>query len=86
MNAVGLMSKLDLYPGSRYRINCTSFLIFGFAGSLLLLVGFLWLWQARATLCRGTWADGFPCFGAQALGVRASVVVAVGSVAVANSL
>ena len=28
MNAVGLLSKLDLYPGSRYRINCTSFLNF----------------------------------------------------------
>ena len=30
MNAVGLMSKLDFYPGSRYRINCTSFVNFRF--------------------------------------------------------
>ena len=28
MNAVGLLSKLDLYTGSTYRINCTSFLNF----------------------------------------------------------
>lgn len=33
----------------------------------------------------GAWADGFPCFGAQALGVRASGVT-VGWCCLANSL
>ena len=42
---------------------------------------FLWLWRAGATLRCGVQAShcgGFSCCGAQALGVRASVVVAHG--------
>ena len=49
--------------------------IFECAGSLLLCMDFLQLWQARATLCCDTWAShcsGFSCCGAQAL--EASVV------------
>ena len=53
-------------------------LIFGCAESLLLCAGFLQLQQAGAALS-GVWASysGFP-WGAQALGVRASVVAALG--------
>ena len=39
------------------------------------------VWRGGATLCYGTWASpcgGFSCCGAQALGARASVVVARG--------
>ena len=69
-------------------------LIFGCIGSSLLHVGFLQLGQAGATLSSGTWAShcaGFSCCGAQALGMRASVVVArrlqsAGSVVVAHRL
>ena len=45
------------------------------------LTGFLQLWQAGATLRCGAWAShcgGFSCCRAQALGMRASVVVARG--------
>ena len=44
-------------------------------------MGFLQLLRAGATLRGGVWAshcDGFSCCGAQALGARASVVVARG--------
>ena len=54
---------------------------FGCIGSLLLCVGFLYLWQVGATLRCGVWAShcsGFSCWGARALGTRASVVVACG--------
>ena len=57
------------------------FLIFGCVGSSFLCAGFLQLWRAGATLRCGAWVSrcrGFPCCGAQALGVRASVVVAHG--------
>ena len=52
--------------------------LFGCVGSLL-HAGFLQLWRVGATLRCGTWAShcgGFFCCGAQALGVRASVVPA----------
>ena len=52
---------------------------FGCVGSSLLHVGFLQLWRAGATLCCGARAShcgGFSCCGAQALGARASAVVA----------
>ena len=55
--------------------------IFGCVGSSLLHVGFLQLLRARATLHGGVRAShcgGFSCCGAQALGARASVVVARG--------
>ena len=54
---------------------------FGCAGSSLLHAGFLYLWRAGATLRCGAWAshcDGFSWCGAQALGMRASVVAARG--------
>ena len=54
---------------------------FGCVGSLLLRVGFLQLRRAGTTLCCGARAShcgGFSCCGAQALGTRASVVVARG--------
>ena len=53
--------------------------IFGCVGSSLLRVGFLYFWQAEATLRCGVWpshCSGFSCCGARALGVRASVVAA----------
>ena len=53
--------------------------IFGCIGSLLLRVGFLYLWQAGPTLRCGAQASrcgGFSCCGARALGAWASVVVA----------
>ena len=56
------------------------YLIFGCVVSSLLHAGFLQLQQAGATLHCGVWASycgGFSC-GAQALGARASVVVARG--------
>ena len=52
---------------------------FGCVGSSLLRAGFLKLRRAGATLRCGAWAShcgGFSCCGAQALGARASVVVA----------
>ena len=58
-------------------------LIFGCAGSLLLLMGFLQLRRAGAALGYSAWAShcsGFSCCVARALGAWASVVVAhVGS-------
>ena len=67
---------------------------FGCVGSLLLHAGFLQLWQVGATLhcsVRASHCSGFSCCGAQALGTRASVVVArrlqsTGSVVVARRL
>ena len=56
--------------------------IFGCVGSSLLLTGFLSLWQVAATLhcsARASHCSGFSCYRAQALGVRASVVVAHGT-------
>ena len=53
--------------------------IYGCVGSSLLHTGSLQLQQAGDTLCCSAWAShrgGFSCCGAQALGVRASVVVA----------
>ena len=55
--------------------------IFGCIGSSLLLMGFLYLHRAGATLRCGAQASpcgGFSCCGAQALGAWASVVVARG--------
>ena len=55
--------------------------IFGCVGSSLLHVGFLQLRRAGATLCCGARAShcsGFSSYRAQALGARASVVVARG--------
>ena len=55
--------------------------IFGCIGSSLLLMGFLQLWRAGATLHCSEWAShcsGFSCCGARALGAWASVVVARG--------
>ena len=55
--------------------------ILGCVGSLLLHAGFLQLGQAGATLPCAAWAShcsGFSCHGAQAVGTRASVVVACG--------
>ena len=49
--------------------------------SLLLCTGFLQLWRVGATLrcgVRASHCSGFSCCRAQALGVRASVVVARG--------
>ena len=57
------------------------FFFFGYVGSLLLCSGFLQLQRVGATLCCGAWAShcsGFSCRGAQALGTRASAVVARG--------
>ena len=58
-----------------------SFFIFGCVGSFLLRTGFLQLWRVGATLCCGARAShcsDFSCWGARALGARASVVVARG--------
>ena len=55
--------------------------MFASVGSSLLRMGFLWLWRVGTTLCRGARAShcgGFSCCAAQALGARASVVVARG--------
>ena len=55
--------------------------IYGCVGSSLLHAGFLWLRRAGAALRCGAWAShcgGFSCCRAQALGTRASVVVACG--------
>ena len=55
--------------------------IFGCIGSLLLHAGFLSLQRVGATLhcgARASHCGGFSCFGARALGVQASVVVARG--------
>ena len=68
--------------------------IYGCIGSLLLHAGFLQLQRAGAILCCGARAShcgGFPCCRAQALGTRASVVVArglwsTGAVVVAHGL
>ena len=60
--------------------------IFGCAGSLLMHGGSSHCSKLRATLCCGARAShcgGFSSGGAQALGAWASVVEAVGSVAVA---
>ena len=57
------------------------FIFLGCVGSSLLRAGFLQLRQAGATLhcgARASHCGGFSCCGAQALGTRASVVVARG--------
>ena len=59
--------------------QCWAVCLFGCTGSLFLCAGFLWLWQAGATLGCGAWASrfgGFSCCGVQALGTWASVVAA----------
>ena len=53
----------------------------GCTGSLLLRVGFLWLWQVGATLlcsAQASHCSGFSCCRAWALGALASVVAARG--------
>ena len=58
-----------------------SFFFFGCIGSSLLHVGFLWLQRVGATLrcsARTSHCSDFFCCGVQALGTRASVVVACG--------
>ena len=55
--------------------------VFGCVGSSLLCAGFLQLWRVGATLrcgVRASHCGGFSCCRAQALGTRASVVVASG--------
>ena len=54
--------------------------IFGCIGSSQLRAGFLQLWRAGATPCgvRASHCGGLSCCEAQALGARASVVVARG--------
>ena len=62
-----------------FLINLFYLFIFGCVGSPLLRAGFLQLQQARATLhcgARVSHCGGFSCGGAQAVGARASVVVA----------
>ena len=62
-----------------FFFNFIYLFIFGCVGSSLLHAGFLQLLRAGATLCCGAWAShcgGFSCCRAQALGARASVVVA----------
>ena len=64
-----------------FMYACTYVFLFGCTGSSLPCAGFLWLWQARATLCCGAWASdcwGFSCCRAQALGTQASVAAACG--------
>ena len=62
-------------------LKCSTVFFFGggCVESSLLRVGFLYLRRAGATLCCGAQTShcgGFSCCGAQALGTRASVVVA----------
>ena len=64
-----------------FFLNFIYLFIFGCVGSSLLHVGFLQLLRAGATLRGGVRAShcgGFSCCGTQALGARASVVVARG--------
>ena len=73
----------SFYNNPRIYLFTFKFLKFIFAcvGSSLLRVCFLQLQRARATLRCGAWTSpcgGFSCWGAQALGARASVVVAHG--------
>ena len=66
---------------SFFKINLFILFIFGCVGSSLLRAGFLQLQRAGATLSCGAQAShcsSFSCCGAQALGTRASVVVAGG--------
>ena len=73
--------KLCLCEMGLYFLFFNFIFIFGCVGSLLLRAGFLWLRRAGATLRCGAWAShcgGSSCCRAQALGVRASVVVACG--------
>ena len=82
-----LFKSLNLCTNRKIKINFSARLlmlmpylfIFGCTGSLLLHVGFLYLWRAGATLCCSAWAShcgGFSCCRARALGTWASVVVA----------
>ena len=55
-----------------FKRNAVCLVIFGFAGSLLLLMAFFWLWWAGATLPWAAWASlcsGFSYCGAQAHGL-----------------
>ena len=55
--------------------------VFGCAGSSLLCLGFLGLWQAGVTLCYDVWSSycgDFSCCGARALGEPASVAAVSG--------
>ena len=64
-------------PGKRYLF----IFIFGYAGSSLLCMGFLWKWWAGLLSSRGVWAShcrGLSCCRAQVLVSWASVVVALG--------
>ena len=77
-----------------FFFNFIYLFIFGCVGSLLLYMGFLQLWREGATLhcsAQVSHCGGFSCCRAQALGARASVVVAhrlqsAGSVIVAHGL
>ena len=83
---------MDLVHGPQFATHCFNIqyifkfliiylFIFGCVGSSLLRTGFLQLWRAGATLRCGAQAShcgGFSCCAAQALGARASVVVAHG--------
>ena len=73
---------MENFIQANLRISFFFFLnFFGCVGSLLLRAGFLQLWRAGATLCcsaRASYCGGFSCCEAQALGTRASVVVAHG--------
>ena len=64
----------------RNAMKISPFFFFGCVGSSLLCAGFLWLWQAGATLrsVRGLLIAVASCCRAQALGSWASVVVVRG--------
>ena len=68
-------------PSSFFFLNLFIYLFLAAFGSSLLHAGFLYLWREGATIRCGARASncgGFFCCGAQALGARASVVVACG--------
>ena len=81
-----LVIDSSLYPAPPkhrffFKINLFIYLFIGCVGSPLLRAGFLSLRRAGATLLCGARAShrgGFSCCGAQALGTRASAVVAHG--------
>ena len=79
--AVGWSVLLDVCRSMQFLKKYFYLFIYGCVGSSLLCSGFLFLRRARATLRCGAWAShcgGFSCCRAQALGARASVVVACG--------
>ena len=76
--SVRTLRVLDLFVFNLFTIFIY-FIFFGCVGFSLLHTGFLQLQRVGATLLCSAWAShcsSFSCFGAQALGVRASVVVA----------